>query len=299
MFGVNAAAPPERVVTPAGGKQGYYVPTDKEQDAAKIRSHLAAVAAEEDQRGWGLPDVLADSYEQMYHLPKGSMRGVKLRHEATAAFFSKLGKQKEEKEPSYEHWINVATDPNASAEDRKRAQAAIALHKQRATAGGGNEPKPASPAQLKSIVSAKHAALAKAEQEYLKAVKPQIAGIPVAADEINAAREQLRQAKQAAQDQYEESLMSLGYPVEHLDVAAEPAYTETAQQKPGKAASPAAPAPPPSKPAAPSAQKTPAPAKTAPKTARLIDVRDYAKATGLTEAAALKAFKAAGYSIGQ
>ena len=132
-------------------------------------------------------------------------------------------------------------------------------------------PKPMSAALKVQIAKTKATALAKAETEYKKALSTAI----TPQDREDAAAE--RQASwRAAQDEYEQSIS-----------------TATGQDVPHNPWADGGPVQTPP----PAAAKTAAPAAGKPKTAKLSDVRAYAKKNGISEADALKKAKSEGFAI--
>jgi hypothetical protein len=90
--GVNVAPPHPELVQPIGGKQ-VYMPSEGEKAETELRKKVAETegthAAIQDAEGWVLPDSMAAAAEQHAGLPPGSLRGVKLPHEAVADAFKR------------------------------------------------------------------------------------------------------------------------------------------------------------------------------------------------------------------
>jgi hypothetical protein len=145
-------------------------------------------------------------------------------------------------------------------------QGGEAVGARRKEPGAGKGPKQATPSQLDTISRRMKTSLKRAEAKYSQAVKDASIGGYADTEAIAQAQRELRQAKQDAQDTYEDSLSQYGYPVEHVEYSDEP--TTKAPTPPAKTAAPATntPAPPaksatpPAAPAAPT-QKTEAPAQ--------------------------------------
>ena len=278
MFGREQGGeevPKSRVVTPAGGTQGYYVPTADEKAAADMRHHIAVLHAEHDENGVGLPDALARQYEKTHNLPQGSLNGVKFPGTVIGNLLEHMTPT--EHKENHDDWVRIASDPKSSPDEQKRANAALKLDdkyyqgRKEPKEAKSDQPKPATPAQSAGIERRKKASLVRAEAAFKKA-----RAAALTPEERQSAEDDLNKAKQDAQDTYEEEIERYGG-----------STGGAGGQGPG-AGNPAA-----------SAQNPAPGAKAAPKSAGLAQVRAYAKQKGIPEAKAIKEFKGAGYTIGQ
>ena len=287
-YGLNVPASglPGSVVTPPGGKQQYYMPTEDEKNAVGLRGELAKHAAKADAEGWLPPKSIREHLEKKAGLQPGSLEGVSIPHEAVASTFGKiLGAEKEDK-------VHIVTNDagdvtGLETETGKKLWTAKGVGPRRKDPADPNAPKPPSATQLRQVTTTKARALAKAEQDFVKARKAAAAiGDTQGAKE---AEDDLTKAKQAAQDEYEQSIEALvGHPMEHVEVSgAGPqrgAQDKVDTGKPGGSTK------------TPAAQPAPQ-ARAAPKAASLEKVRAYAKTHGMTEAQAIRAAQKDGYTV--
>ncbi len=106
-----------------------------------------------------------------------------------------------------------------------------------------NAPKPVTAAQLRQIVQKKGTGLQKAEDNFRKALQAQAKDGLADPDAVQQAQANLTKDKQAAQDEYEEGLSTLGLPVKHFDYGAQAQAAAPAPKPVAKAAPKAAPKP--------------------------------------------------------
>ena len=153
-----------------------------------------------------------------------------------------------------------------------------------------DKPKPPSPAQLRAVTETKGRGLAKAEADYRKELETAITPEDKATAKAN-----LDKAKQATQQEYEESLGALvGHDVGHFqysDQATTPSREQTGATAPATPAKAAQPKQAP-KPAGSTGQAA------APKRTTIGTVQRYAKKNGLTIKEAVKRAEAEGFTIG-
>jgi hypothetical protein len=106
MFGAHVPVPDQsRVVTPPGSQQGIYMPTQEQTAQQKLREHVQQLMADEDAQGWTPPDALADALAKKAGLDPGSLRGIKVPHEAVAGAFGGLIKPPQEEKPDATSFI--------------------------------------------------------------------------------------------------------------------------------------------------------------------------------------------------
>lgn len=215
------------------------------------------------------------------------------------SFNPKKPADKPEKE-GLDHWVSVATDPDSSPVDVKRAKAAINLHNSntagalaaaRKLADAQNE-KPLSSSAARQITQKKFNDLKSADTAYAKANAE-----AVTPEEKQSALAARQQARQNAQLDYEQSISAAtGKDIPHNSWADNPAspVSSGGSAAPATAAKPAQ--------ATPRTATAPAPATPnapAKKVASMATVRAYAKKNNLSEAAAIRAAKGEGFQIGQ
>lgn len=213
------------------------------------------------------------------------------------SFSPKKPADKPEKE-GLDHWVSVATDPDSSPDEVKRAKAAINLHNSntagalaaaRKLADAQNE-KPLSPSAARQITQKKFNDLKSADTAYAKANAE-----AVTPEEKQSALAARQQARQNAQLDYEQSISAAtGKDIPHNSWADNPASPAPS----GGSAAPATAA----KPAQATPRTATAPAPATPnapgkKVASIATVRAYAKKNNLSEAAAIRAAKGEGFQI--
>jgi hypothetical protein len=349
--GINVPVPDQSRVVAAGGKQ-LYMPTEGEKSQQESRIKARDAGNKEEAEGWVLPDSVARHYAKTAGIPETDIVGKKVPHSVVEDAFKKAADTKTPKF-AYSHF----TDHEGRVNVTRIGDDGIPQKwdgRQWATMGANERIGPkrkdpdapaaskANPAQLRLITEKKASALREAEKKYSAAVGP--AGLAITPEDKQGAAGELAKDKQAAQDEYEESLAALGYPTQHFSYgsqnvqpnAATPPATagktgpaapsaappagppQRAQQTPGPAAmsqrfglNPAQandanqlmnqPVEAPRSPATPSTKPAQQPPVTAnngqSKTTNYDQVLSYARARGISPAAALRKAMEEGYTV--
>jgi hypothetical protein len=280
MFGVNVPVPDQgRVVTPPGGKQSFYIPSEEEQSTLKTRlkrasenPHLFHTQDEDGTVHLFAADPSSGQAKETGTF-KGAGRGAASKsysfsyHTDDAGTVHVLRGDPESGEVSEVKAIKGA-GPKRKDPDATPGEKAL-------TAGQKQVQQRFNARELRSANTEKTTRLEKAEAEFAKDL--QVAG--GAPDKVQAAKDRLWRAKQVAQDEYEESLKALGVEVQHVDYGAQ---RQAMRGGGGRGSAPAA-----------------AAAPATGKVAGVDSVRGYAQRKGITEAQAVREFQDAGYTIGR
>jgi hypothetical protein len=314
--GVNVPVPDQsRVQTPPGSQQSFYRPTEGEG----LQQRLREEARKQEITHPGTDDIDTKSFNVPVHINKstGKVTPLDLPAGVTAA-----EKPDKPEKYTYNHFtddngkVNVTRigagengTPerwNGKAWETMPAGAAMGPRKKDPDA----PPKP-NPTQLRMITSKKASGLKGAESDFSKTMQSiqerrrkvnaqpapgetaqqgQKTALGALDQEESAAKDTLGKAKQATQNEYEESLGTLGYPVDHFDYSGQqqtPAPTGGPPTRAGQTPGPTG---------GRGGAAAPAGAR---KAAGVDKVRAYAQRKGIDVAAAVKEFQAAGYSIGR
>lgn len=231
-----------RVVSVPGGGQ-FYISTPDEKAAQSTRAAVARDEAVQASRGFTLSDKLAAEAEQRFGLPPGTLRG-KLPREAAGTVFNHLttpSRQGADKPEAFHYTVGDEGKVTRIGSDgvprtwngKEWATAGTAIGKR--GKGDSDGTPQMSAANRRRITADKAAALRKAEEglrKWMGSGKNDAARLRATNKSREDAVAELNQAKQAAQDTYEESIASLtGASPGHFD------YSQ--QQAPAPAAPPA------------------------------------------------------------
>ncbi|HXR40489.1 MAG TPA: hypothetical protein VN776_15415, partial [Terracidiphilus sp.] len=219
--GTTMPVPDEgRVVHPGGGQQGLYMPTPDESLASKLKTEAANKPPKEPRTR-----VDTESFSQPVLIDEesGDVKPLKIPEGITHT-----GK------PSAGHGYQFSyhTDDEGNVHVLRGDPDSGEVTEVKTVKGAGGKKKdpdaPAKPsaAQLRLITEKKATGLKQAEQSYGKLMTDM--GGAMSPEDKQAAVASLTKAKQAAQDEYEQSLSALGLPVQHFDFGsqAEPQATD-------------------------------------------------------------------------
>ena len=264
MVGVTMnAMDPGQVVTPPGSSQGYYVPTQDENNARETQQKVGLQEALNQANSFAPPNALTGRWEQQLGVPSGTLSGIRIPHEGVGKFISDMVKPDPVAKTVNPH-IGTATndngdvtttayDPTAGKKLWSDTQKGVGPRRKDPDAPGAGQPKPATPTQLNTIENKKRVALARAEAAFKKAMGNAKIGGYTDTEAAGQALTDLHEAKQSSQNAYEQELQQYGVPTQHMeysDEAGSGAAQPPAQQKQQQQSAAAAPAQQQQKPAA-------------------------------------------------